>query len=64
MTLRFPHWNKAGPYPVLVTEDGQNGGSNAGDGCWAEGARWRALKYARRTLFSQLGAREAPSMVL
>ena len=37
MTFRFPHWNKDGPYPVLVVEDGQNGGSNAGDGCWAEG---------------------------
>jgi len=36
MTLRFPHWNKAGPYPVLVVEDGQNGGSDAGDGCSSE----------------------------
>ena len=37
MTLRFSHWGETGPCPVLVVEDGQNGGSDAGDGCCSEG---------------------------
>lgn len=37
MTLRSSHWGEAGLYPVLVIEDGQNGGSVASDGCCSEG---------------------------
>ena len=37
MTLRSSHWGEAGPCPVLVVEDGQNGGSVASDGCCSEG---------------------------
>ena len=28
---------EASPFPVLVIEDGQNGGSDAGDGCCFKG---------------------------
>ena len=37
MTLSFSHWGEAGPCPVPVVEDGQNGGSDAGDDCYSEG---------------------------
>ena len=37
MTLGYSHWDEAGPCPVLVVEDGQSGGGDAGDGCWVEG---------------------------